>query len=304
MIYIENPSTDPYENQALEETLFHTAEAEDLFFLWRNEPVVVCGKYQNLFGEVHVPAAHAQNVALIRRVSGGGTVYHDLGNINYSMITSCEPATVEYTQFLQPMIEALRSLGVEAQIVAGNGIGVEGKKISGSAQRMVKRRVLHHGTLLFDTDLTRLRTLANGAAAGDVSRATASNPWPVTNLKPYLPQYETAEAFLSALYDALDARYGFNKRALTEAERKETRMLAETKYRDWDWTFGGGPPFERTRVLQTKDGALPVTLTIKKGIVQEVEAADERFRALSGVRFDPDAIGRMIGDRRLAEQLF
>lgn len=304
MLYIENPSTDPYYNQALEEYLFTAIQDEDLFFLWRNMPVVVCGKYQNLFAEVHVPTALEEKVALLRRISGGGTVYHDLGNINYSLITSCEPATVDYTQFLNPMIAALSRLGAPAEIVAGNGIGVDGKKISGSAQRMVKRRVLHHGTLLFDTDLSRLRTLADGAAHGDVSKATASNPWPVTNLRTVLPQFDTTEQFFDALYAELDKAFSFERRTLRKEEEAAVRKIAEEKYHDWDWTFGGGPGFERTRTIQTPEGTFPLSFTVKKGIIQEVKSEQPAFTALNGHRFEPETVRRIIGSRSVAEQLF
>ena len=164
MIQIETTSHDPFFNQAFEDYVFRTFREDEVLLLWRNRPAVVVGCYQNICREVHVRALLEQNVPVVRRMSGGGTVYHDLGNLNYTLITG-QSGALDYDRCLAPVLRALNALGVPAQKSRTCDMTVDGKKISGSAQKIANGRVLHHGTLLFDADLTRLDEMYPGAAA-------------------------------------------------------------------------------------------------------------------------------------------
>ena len=173
MLYFENSSTDPFFNQAFEDFIFNTYPDDDIFLLWRNRPAVVCGCYQNLFAEVDVPEAQARGVALVRRISGGGTVYHDLGKINYSFIRDNDDLALRYDVFLTPVVEALNRIGAPVSINRKSDIAIDGLKVSGSAQKATSRRVLHHGTLLYDCDLEALSALSNGQRAYFETKGTA-----------------------------------------------------------------------------------------------------------------------------------
>ena len=280
MIYYANPSHDPCYNQALEETLFHQCREGEILLLWRNAPAVVCGRYQNLYAEVSVPAAAREGITLIRRETGGGTVYHDEGNVNFTFITDYDGGGADYEKYLRPVVEVLRALGVPAQTGRVCDIAVEGKKISGSAQKIAGGRVLHHGTLLFSTDLTVLRRAANGGGREYVSRGVASSPWQVTNLQTYLPKL-TVEEFQSAMLVGLTAGKSFEQRTLTAALEAEARRLAEEKYRAWDWTFGKNPAYTLTR--QTPFGEL--VLESKGGVVQRLTLDGKELEA--GQRLEP-----------------
>ena len=155
MITIVNKSTDPYFNQAFEEYVFNNIKDDKVLIVWRNKPAIIVGCYQNICKEVSAYALKKAGIPIVRRMSGGGTVYHDLGNINYTLIHDKE-GFIDYDDFLTPVIDALNRLGVKAHKDRTCDISIGGKKISGSAQKVSSGRVLHHGTLLFDSDLTVL----------------------------------------------------------------------------------------------------------------------------------------------------
>ena len=175
MIQIETTSHDPFFNQAFEDYVFRTFREDEVLLLWRNRPAVVVGCYQNICREVHVRALLEQNIPVVRRMSGGGTVYHDLGNLNYTLITG-QSGALDYDRCLAPVLRALNALGVPAQKSRTCDMTVDGKKISGSAQKIANGRVLHHGTLLVDADLTRLDEITTGRKTTRSAQKGCSRP--------------------------------------------------------------------------------------------------------------------------------
>ena len=297
MLYIENSSTDPFINQAFEEFIFNNYKDDDIFLLWRNRPAVVCGCYQNLFAEVDILEAEAQGVALVRRISGGGTVYHDLGNINYSFIRENNDLALCYDVFLTPVVEALNRIGAPVSINRKSDIAIDGLKVSGSAQKATSKRVLHHGTLLYDCDLKALSALSNGQRAHFETKGTASVPWPVTNIRPHMKEQSmSTEEFAEALLASLGQELELIRHSLSEAEMEEVKELAETKYRSWEWNFGRTPAFTYRRDF-TLDGAeTKVEYTAQKGIIQEVTFAPrlpELEEALKGRRLHTEELQQM-----------
>lgn len=276
MIYFENLSLDPWFNQAFEETIFEEDLEEDVLLLWRNRPAVVCGRYQNIFAEVDIGLAREQGVALIRRISGGGTVYHDPGNINYTLIRSSEASEVSYEAFLRPVMDILEDLGVASEIILSSAIAVEGKKVSGSAQRKVKDRTLHHGTLLYDCDLMALRSLANGARDHYVSKGTPSTPWPVTNLKRFIPgSVPSTEEFFDLLLAGFSRRFDLRSGRLDDAIMEKAQRLSREKYQNWDWTFGKNPSFRYHRSLSLNGEDLELSYTSSKGRLDDIDLKPE-----------------------------
>jgi len=156
MKYIENSSNDPRFNLALEEVFFHEVDSEDdgYFLLWRNEPSIIIGRFQNTLEEINAEAVRALGVNVVRRMSGGGAVYHDLGNLNFTFILQSEdPRRLDFRRMTEPIVLALRGFGVNAGFNSRNDLVIEDRKFSGNAQYMRKGRFLHHGTILFDSDL-------------------------------------------------------------------------------------------------------------------------------------------------------
>lgn len=298
MIYIESHSTGPYFNLAFEEYIFTTFRDEDIFLLWQNTPCMVVGSYQNICREVRVPALRKLGIPILRRISGGGAVYHDLGNINYSLITRQEGA-VDYDKSLAPILEALNAAGVPARKNRTCDIAIGEEKISGSAQRSAGGRLLHHGTLLFDSDLAALEEISvRGKNEYVQTKGTQSAICTVTNIRRHLAEDMTIEAFQQRLLDYMvpDIR---NRLELTEAKEAEVRRLAEEKYRSWEWTWGRTPAFSYERSGSFAGEPILITYQARKGIVSGVRIDSPVIDGalaetlLNGAKLDPDGFAEI-----------
>ena len=275
MIYFSNESTDPYFNQAFEEYIFENVSGEDVFLLWKNSPAVVCGCYQNIFAEVNVSEAIKKNIAIVRRISGGGTVFHDLGNINYTFITSGRKEGEEYSAFIKPIVAALNEIGIPAELNRNSDIAVNGLKVSGSAQRMVKGRVMHHGTLLFDSDLKFLTSTANGQSVHYTSKGIKSVPWPVTNMKDYAADKNmTVDEFKERLRQYIVGK-GSAAQKLSEGETEQVKRLAEEKYKSWDWTFGRSPAYTFEKQSEIDGEIITAEYSAKKAVIEEISITSD-----------------------------
>lgn len=310
MLYVGSRSTDPYYNLAFEEYVFTSFRDEDVFLLWRNAPCMVVGSCQNICRETRVPALRRLGIPVLRRISGGGAVYHDLGNLNYSLITRQEGA-LDYERSLAPILEALHAAGVPARKNRTCDLAIGEEKISGSAQRAAGGRLLHHGTLLFDADLTALEEISvRGKNDCFQTKGTASAVCAVTNIRPHLAQDMTMETFRRRLLDYMVPDLS-NRLELTEAQQAEVWRLRDEKYRSWEWTWGKTPAFiyERSCIFAGKPAE--ISYRARKGIVTEARidspVIDGPLAAslLNGARLDPEGFAdicrKLAGER--AEEL-
>lgn len=280
MQWITVPQGSPAYHQAFEQVVFERVRGEDVLLLWRNPPAIVCGAYQNVYQETSVYRAWKQGVPVIRRASGGGTVYHDLGNLNYTVIQDSD-GTVDYDKVMAGILTALRRLGIPAQKANACDITLHGKKISGSAQKISKGRLLHHGTLLFDTDLTALHGIADRAGRTYVSRAIPSRPAQVVNIGAYWQG--DLEAFQKALKAAYPAQ--LTEGTLTPEQLAEAERLAEEKYSDWAWTCGKSPAFRCEASGQVAGQPVTLAYEAKKGIVTYCQLQSPGLAPETGARF-------------------
>ena len=267
MIQIENISTDPAYNLALEEFLhLHRQPLRDAFLLWQNEPTVVIGRNQNTIDEIHCDYVEAAGVHVVRRNSGGGAVYHDLGNLNFSfLVDDCEQV-FSFERFTRPVIHTLRQLGVEAENSGRNDIAIVGRKISGNAQYRRYGRLLHHGTILFDANLENLTKALNYAPEKYVSRAVASIRNRVTNVCEHLPQRITIAEFRDLIEKNVIAEYGIQPGSLTDDEQEIVLKLRDEKYLSRDWNYGQSPPTWTKMFLRKFPwGTLDVRLKVREG---------------------------------------
>ncbi len=207
MKFLKLETTNPHYNLALEEYLFLHAD-DEILMLWQNAPSVILGKSQSAYAEIDLDYAERHGIRIARRITGGGAVYHDLGNVNYTLISPhAEGHALDFAGFSRPIVNALASLGVHAVLTGRNDLEVDGKKISGNAQYNRDGRVLHHGTLLFDTDLDVLDAVLRPDEEKIRSRAIRSVHARVCNLRTHLPQIPTAGAFCDLLTGFIDAEY-------------------------------------------------------------------------------------------------
>ena len=277
MIGIVNPSLDPFYNQALEEYLFQNRTEQELFLLWRNRPAVIVGCYQNISQEVNLRQLKEKGIPVVRRSSGGGTVYHDLGNVNYSLMKK-RNKILEYDDFLIPVIEALRKLGIMAEKDRCSDIVIGGRKISGSAQKATGDRVLHHGTLLYNAELSLLDEITTKNKSSHIqSKASPSAICKVCNIsesweglgKEGYPFKEVPpiEVFMEALRDAMGAKP--EVLALTESEKAEVEKLCQEKYHSWDWTYGKTPHFSFEKEGIFLGEKIQIGYQVRKGRIED-----------------------------------
>ena len=274
MLAVINESKDPYFNQAFEEYVFNTIKNEEILILWRNSPAVIVGCYQNICKEVNVYALKKAGIPVIRRMSGGGTVYHDLGNVNYTLIRDKE-GFVDYDDFLSPVIKALNDLGIAAHKDRNSDIAIGGKKISGSAQKVSGGRVLHHGTLLFDSDLSVLDEITTkNKNESFVAKASESAICKVTNIKEALDFGIGIEEFMSKLLVKL-AGDSYKEIKLDIPELAEIEKLAGEKYRSTEWTWGKTPAFVFEKRGMFKGKEIKISYSAKKGYIDGFELASD-----------------------------
>ena len=293
MIYIETGSTDVYYNFGLENYFATEKRLPDTVFLfWRTTPTLMVGKYQNILEEINKPYADAHGIHLVRRMSGGGTVYHDLGNLNYTLISD-QTGPLDYDRCLEPVIRALNALGIPAQKNRTCDIAVDGKKISGSAQKIAGGRVLHHGTLLFDSDLSLLDEITTGRKNDAFcSKGTESAICTVTNLRPYLKDDCEIVTFAKRLAEQL-LPPGSEQIRLTEPQLAEVRRLADETYHAWDWTWGKTPAFTYEKTAEFAGKPIFVRYEAKHGLLRSAEVRSDVLDAqaasamLNGARLDP-----------------
>lgn len=272
MRYIINKSTDPYFNLALDEyAMKHIDVEEDFFFLWQNKPSVIVGNNQNTVEEVNQAFIDKNNIKVARRVSGGGAVYHDFGNLNFTFIINVDdPGEVNYKKYVQPIIDALASMGVQAKASGRNDILVNGLKISGNAQRMSNGKLMHHGTLLYDVNLEDMVQALNVAEDKYISKGVKSVRSRVTNIKEHLKDSVSIDDFWQALQYYLSNEGKDKEIVLSDKDLAKIELEAANRFSTWNWIYGESPQFDLVNSKRLDGGKLEVKLNVEKGYIKEL----------------------------------
>ena len=280
MNYIERSTTDPALNLAVEELLVRErADLQPLFMLWQNANTIVIGRNQNAAQEVDRAEVARRGVCVVRRMTGGGAVYHDLGNLNFSFILQ-DPAHrgFDFARFLAPVTRTLAQFGVQAQASGRNDIVLKGAKFSGNAQYRYREVLLHHGTLLFDSDMTVLTGVLRPDPAKLHSRGVASIHSRVTNLRPYLPAGMTLEQFKQALVQEVGREYGSLKPITLEPDfLHKAEALAQSRYRNPAWVWRENRRFNRERRARYPWGTLQVRMQVERDRIADIELSGDFF---------------------------
>lgn len=263
---INNTNTDPYFNLATEEYLLKN-KTDDIFMLWCNEPVVVVGKHQNAMAEINYEFIEKQKIKVARRLSGGGTVYHDAGNLNFTYIMNGETGKlVDFTRYTDDILEVLNNLGVPAARNKRNDLIINDKKISGNAEHIFKQRVIHHGTLLFNSDLEVLNEAIKVKTGEYSDKAVQSVRSKVTNIAPYLKTNLGIRDLRKELMDYMLQKYEHARIfQLSDDDITAIEKLKNEKYTTWDWIFGYSPKYVLKKEVLLEGKTMEVELTIKKG---------------------------------------
>lgn len=268
--YLETGSTDPCYNLALEQYVLEHKREGDWLLLWQNANTIVIGLNQNTAEEINADFVSQHGITVVRRMTGGGAVYHDLGNLNYSFISdvgNTEELTIR--RFTDPVCRALAAMGVTAETSGRNDILVDGKKISGVAQRISGNRILHHGTLLFDSNPDMISDALRVDPAKFSSKSAKSVRSRVGNIREHLPEDMTLDRFWQGILDELTAD-GMIREQLTKPELAEIRKLADEKYRSWEWNYGRSPDCTYQNRRRFPGGTLEVRLSLHAGRIEEI----------------------------------
>ncbi len=282
MIFLESPSCDPYLNLALEEYLFEQfPKSENYLMLWQNDNAVIIGKYQNAAAEINTDFVREHGIKVVRRLSGGGAVYHDLGNVNYTFIAdAADPGALDMRSFCLPLVKILNRLGVPAEISGRNDITIRGMKCSGNAEYVKQGRIMHHGTLLFDSDLTVISGALNVRPEKYRSKGIPSVRSRVTNIRPFLKEDTDVRGFKEILRRYLtEGSKTLERRDFAETDLRAASEIASSRYATWEWNFGRSPKYTVTKTRYFEGcGFIELFLTVEKdGILSDFTSRGDYF---------------------------
>ncbi len=307
MLYLRPESHDPTWNLALEEALFEGVgpDRPPVFMLWQNGPSVIVGCHQNAMEEVNAAEVRARGLPVVRRSTGGGAVYHDLGNLNFSILEYRPQAgRVDFARYLQPIVRALGRVGVEAAVTGRNDIEAGGRKISGSAQRLSRGRVLHHGTLLVDADFEAMTRALHPDPEKYLSKGVASVRARVANIS----EFWRPGSDIGALCSLLAGEAGAGAAPVPDWARDAALRLQREKYGRWEWNIGASPAFTSSTKRRFPWGRVQVCLRVERGVVAAariygdffaVEPVAELERLLVGLQARRGALEEALSGRRL-----
>lgn len=281
MIQIKNLSTNPFYNLALEEYLLKEKDFnEDIFMLWQNEPTIVIGRNQNVYEELNLDYTGQHKIHIARRMSGGGAVYHDLGNLNFTVIKQKSGLEKnDFSSFALPVIQCLASFGVSAVFNGRNDILIEGKKFSGNAQYFYRDKILHHGTILFSSDLAVLSNGLRVKKSKIESKGIRSITSRVTNIGDYLPDHVTLKKFADVLSAFLsgETEQKIHQYNLTQKEKQAVQSLEDLKYGTWEWNFGQSPKMDIKKEKRYQAGIISTAMQVEDGMIKEIHFFGDFF---------------------------
>ena len=283
MLYINDSCTDPYWNLAAEEYLLK-AFSEPVFRLWRNESSIIIGQYQNAVAEIDTTYVKENGIKVVRRLTGGGAVFHDLGNLNYTFIEEKKPgedASAMFKRFTAPIIEALNDIGVKAYLHGRNDLLIDERKFSGNAVCIHKNRTLQHGTLLFNASMNNLGAALKSRPEKFIGKAVQSNRSRVTNISEHLPQegcpVTDIISFKEYLAEYISSRYNITPYAYTAQDLEAIEKLREEKYSQTGWNFGKSPAYSYAKTSKFPGGLVEIFMNVAKGEISQLQINGDYF---------------------------
>ncbi|HUZ60432.1 MAG TPA: lipoate--protein ligase [Hanamia sp.] len=278
MLCIHHHSIDPYFNIATDEYIFKHIR-EDCFMLWQNDNAIIVGKHQNTLAEIDIDYVKEHDIKVVRRLSGGGAVYHDMGNLNYSFTrTGNNTEMVDFKKYTLPILEVLQHLGVDAKFEGRNDLTIDGKKFSGNAEHVFKNKVLHHGTLLFTSEMKNVSGALKINPLKYSDKAVKSVPKRVTNISEHLKTPITLEEFTQKIMDHIISTHDdCELYAFSAADLEAIKKIRDAKYATWEWNYGKSPDYNFKKGIRNDGGTLEMNLDVEKGIIRKVKIYGDFF---------------------------
>ena len=271
IIYLN--SINPYYNLATEEYLLRN-KVSNYILLYTNQASIIIGKHQNSLAEINHQYTEKMQIPVARRISGGGTVYHDLKNLNFSFVLTAGKNPVNFRKYSQPIVDFLNSIGVDAEFSERNDIFVHGKKVSGNAEHVFKNRVLHHGTLLFDSNLGNLNDALNVRLDRYNTKAVQSVRREVANISEFTNTNLNFQDFSQDLYQYLVSSLNAKEIQLAKEDTIAIQELANTKYETREWNFGYSPKYIFSNSFIFEQENIKLNFTVEKGLISAIELFD------------------------------
>lgn len=305
MIYIETGSTDPYFNFGLEYYLItEKMFDEPVFLFWQTAPTLMVGKFQNTLEEINVAYAKEHQIHIVRRMSGGGTIYTDMGGWQFTFIIPGKTEQISFSEYISPVIQALRDMGINRAGFNGrNDLVIDGKKFSGNAQYLYNGFTLHHGSLLFDTNIEQMVKSTTVDPYKVISKGIKSVRERVTNISEHLESPMDSQEFKTRMVTNIMGGSDYKTYDLTEADRRRISELAQLKFNNWDCIYGKNPRCSLTKTEHLAGGKLEVSLEVSHGIIHACAIHGDFFgsldmdalcQALTGVKYEEQAISSAI----------
>lgn len=309
MLFIDNKGIyDPRINLAIEEYALKNLDINETYLLFYiNKPSIIIGKNQNTIEEINTEYVEENGITVVRRLSGGGAVYHDLGNLNFSFITKDDGESFHnFKKFTEPVIEALRSLGVQAELSGRNDILVEGRKISGNAQFSTKGRMFSHGTLMLDSEIDHVVSSLKVKKDKIESKGIKSIRSRVANISEFLTEKISIEEFRSLLLEHIfGGKEHIQEYVLTEEDWENIHQISKERYQNWEWNYGKSPKFNLQHSHRFPVGSIDVRLEVDKGMIENCKIYGDFFgvgdvgeieQKLVGTRYEKTEIDRVLED--------
>jgi lipoate-protein ligase A len=296
MVYIESDSRNPYYNLALEEYVFeHMDKKESYFMLWQNRNTIVIGRYQNTAEEINQDYVDAHGIKVARRLSGGGAVYHDDGNLNFTFIVDRdERGEFDFKLFAKPVIEALEAFGIKAEFNGRNDITIDGKKFSGNSQYSKDGRILHHGCIMLDSNLENVSSALKVKEAKFESKSVKSVHSRITTINENAGERISMDEFKEALKKAFLVGSA-DTYTLTGEDRENIERLKTEKYETWEWNYGRSPLYRMSREKKFPSGMVSVYMQTENQSIADIKIYGDFFgngeiseleQRLKGIRLD------------------
>ena len=290
--YIDVPGSDPAFNLALEQYAFDALpRSRNWFLLWQNHNTVVIGRHQNTLAEINEAAVRERGASVVRRLSGGGAVYHDLGNLNFTFIQDAAQGNqLDLSLFCRPVAQALQAMGVDAQVSGRNDITINGKKFSGNAQYVREGRVMHHGTILYDSDLDAVNQVLKPDPEKIQAKGAPSVHARVTTVRSHMLQPVPLAQFKARLLEEISRERPMEPYSLTNADLDAVQAIKEARYDRWEWNYGASPPCGLLRRRRVEGcGLVEIRLCLENGKISSAAFSGDFFSAA-----EPDGLARIL----------